>query len=468
MAFFAGLYQHKKSFRFGFLFGLGLASSGLSWIYVSIHHYGHLHQILSLIVTLFFIAYIATFYGLMAFTYRYLAVKKNIFMQTLLFASIWILTEWCRAKLFGGFPWLLVGHAAIDSPLSRLLPLVGIYGCSFIMCSIAASIYLGLIQKGLPKLILCPSIVLLLFLKTYPIPLDEAPKSSFSSSIIQANVNMLEKWDEAYFWNNYWYYLKNIKQLLGKNHLIILPEAAISAPSNYMRDELRRIDYMAKNKNSAVILGIPQAVSNEKDDYYNGSIALGKAYGNYFKRQLVPFGEYVPQVFLKLLQFLDVPIVNTISGPKTQAPIHVFKEQIASLICYELAYPELLRPQVAQSGIIITMSDDAWFGHSLALFQHLQMARTIAKMTHRSLIFANNNGLSSLINQQGIILTKAPLWHRQNINGNMGLFKDITPWVKLGDKPILGLCLALFILSCLKPRASKKTSGDMADLVINN
>ena len=53
------------------------------------------------------------------------------------------------------------------------------------------------------------------------------------------------------FSKNYLYYLQNIKQLLAKNHLIILPEAAISAPSNYMRDELRRIDYMAKNKEVA-------------------------------------------------------------------------------------------------------------------------------------------------------------------------------------------------------------------------
>ena len=467
MAFFACLYHQTKAFRFGFLFGLGLASTGLSWIYVSIHHYGHLHPLIAAIITLLFISYIGAFYGLMAYIQKHLAYNISIFIQPLIFASIWTLSEWFRAQFLGGFPWLLLGHAAIDSNLQRLLPVVGIYGCGFIICWIAVSIYLGLLQQGLHKISLCPPIILLLLLKAYPIATESAPKSHFSTSIIQANVAMLEKWDEAYFWKNYLYYLQNIKQLLAKNHLIILPEAAISAPSNYMRDELRRIDYMAKNKDSAVILGIPQAVSSENDDYYNGSIALGRADGNYYKQQLVPFGEYVPQVFLKLLMWLNVPIVNTIEGPITQPPIHVFKQKVSSLICYELAYPELLRRQVAQSRVIITMSDDSWFGHSLALYQHLQMARTLAKMSHRSLVFANNNGLSSLINQEGIILSKAPLWQKKNISADMPIFQDITSWVKWGDKPILGLCLILFIFSFSKQGRTKKAQEELTDIVIN-
>ena len=234
-----------------------------------------------------------------------------------------------------------------------------------------------------------------------------------------------------------------------------------------MRDELRRIDYMAKNKNSAVILGIPQSASNENDDYYNGSIALGRASGNYLKQQLVPFGEYVPHVFLKLMQWLNVPIVNTIPGPKNQTPIHVFQEQVASLICYELAYPEILRSQASQSRMIISMSDDAWFGHSLALYQHLQMAKTLAKMSHRSLVFANNNGLSSLINQEGKVLNQARLWQKQNISARLALYQDITAWVKWGDKPILSICLLFFILGVGKQLGFKKTPEEMSDLATN-
>ena len=467
IVFIAGLYQQKKAFQYGFLFGLGLASTGLSWIYISIHAYGHLHPLIAAMVTLLFMAYIGVFYGLMATIQKRLMHQHSVILQALLFASIWILSEWARAKIFGGFPWLLLGQSAIDSPLQRLLPFVGIYGCGFIICWIAASIYLGLLQNGLRKLSLCLPIMLLLLMKIYPQTTATPAQASFSTSIIQANVAMFEKWDEAFFWKNYFYYLQSIKELLLKKQLIILPEAAISAPSTYMRDELRRIDYMAKNKNSAVILGIPQTASNENDDYYNGSIALGRASGNYLKQQLVPFGEYVPHVFLKLMQWLNVPIVNTIPGPQNQTPIHVFQEQVASLICYELAYPEILRSQASESRMIISMSDDAWFGHSLALYQHLQMAKTLAKMSHRSLVFANNNGLSSLINQEGKVLNQARLWQKQNISARLALYQDITAWVKWGDKPILSICLLFFILGVSKQLGFKKTPEEMSDLATN-
>ena len=465
MAFVAGLQYHSNAFRFGFLFGLGLASTGLSWIYVSIHAYGHIHPLIAAMITALLLLYIALFYGLMAVCQQRLSHRHHLLMRSLLLASIWIGFEWARAKLFGGFPWLLLGHAAIDSPVQRLLPSIGIYGCGFIICWLASSIYLGLREHGARQLSLCLPIIVLLSLQSYPHPSPTPSPKHLTTSIIQANVAMLEKWDEAFFWKNYFYYLQSIKRLLTPHRLIILPEAAISAPNTYMRDELRRIDNMAKRQNSAVILGIPQSAT-ENDNYYNGSMALGQASGNYYKQQLVPFGEYVPHLFLKLMQWLQVPIVNTIPGPQHQAPIRIFKEQVASLICYELAYPDILRPQVLQSKLIITMSDDTWFGHSLALYQHLQMARTLAIMSHRSLVFANNNGLSSLISAEGKILSQAPLWQQHHITAGLALYQDISTWVKWGDKPILSICLLLLILGLGQSLTDKKTSEESADLAI--
>ncbi len=465
IAFFGGNHHYPHPFRFGFVFGLGLATTGLSWIYVSIHQYGHLHPIIAIFITLIFVCYIGTFYGLLSQFCRYLDQRKSLVYSPLCFASIWMIFEWARATLFGGFPWLLLGQAAIDSPFHRLLPVIGIYGTGLIMSWTAASIYLGLLQRGLKKLSLCLPIMLLLILKSLPAEINEKAYERLNTTLIQANVAMLEKWDEAYFWKNYLYYLQTIKNELHKNKLIILPEAAISAPSNYMHDELRRIDLMAKNKDSAIVLGIPQAVSSETDDYYNGSIALGSAFGHYYKQQLVPFGEYVPHLFSKLLNWLQVPIVNTISGNSHQIPIQIFKQPVASLICYELAYSEILRPQVEASRFIITMSDDAWFGHSLALHQHLQMARTLALMSHRFLIFANNNGLSSVINEQGQIVAKAPLWQKSNVNHTIHLLTQITPWVRWGDKPTFAFSLLILIMHFswrIRRRVEIKNSVNLA------
>lgn len=437
-------YQNsKKNFQSGYLFGIGLHLIGTSWIDISIHEYGHVHAILAAFMTMLFVLLMASFYGLMSVCYQFLKTHVSPALRPLFFASTWCLSEYLRAHFMGGFPWLMLGFSALKTPFEKVLPYCGVYGPSFVCTLALAYLGTGILEKGLHRLTGLLGVFLFMLPAVLPQPADKSQKNSaISVSIIQGNVAMQDKWDEQLFWQQFYQYLGMIEKSFAPQRLIILPEAAFAIPSSYLHDELLRLDLLAQKKHSALIFGIPQSTGKQYD-YYNSMMALGEAKGHYLKQQLVPFGEYIPNLLLPLIRFLEFPLVNTLSGPAHQKPIRVFNKKIASLICYELAYPEHLRHQLPQGEFIISVSDDGWFGHSLALYQHLQMARTLSYMSHREQIFANNNGLSSLINAEGQIIKQLPAWKTSQINVHINSHDTITAWMQWGDQPILILCLII-------------------------
>jgi apolipoprotein N-acyltransferase len=438
----------ESKFQPGFFLGIGINLMGTSWIYVSIHEYGHLHPLIATFFTLLFILFISTFYGMISFLYQSLKPYCHFSIKPLLFAACWCTGEWIKSHCFGGFPWLNLGFSALNSPFSPLLAWFGIYGPSFIICSSMAYLALGIQQHGLKRLWGILGLGLF-FLPQFILHIDETPKTApVHISIIQGNVKSQDKWDEQLFWQQFYEYVFSIKNNLKPQQLIILPEAAITVPSTYVQTELKQLDAFSKKHHSAILFGIPQA-ANQENEFYNSLMALGEAKGNYHKQQLVPFGESIPHLFVPLMQWLGLPVVNTISGDNQQAPITVFNQAIASLICYELAYPERLRHQLPQGQWIVSISDDGWFGHSLALHQHLQMAQVLSLMAQRDHVFVNNNGLSSLINAHGEIISQLPAWQKEQLVGQIHPHQSITPWMSWGDKPVILLCLCILSFAIL-------------------
>ncbi len=446
------LYLEKNpypDFKSGYIFGIGLNLVGTSWIYHSIHEYGHLHPFFSALLTFLFVLYTALFYGLFSFTYQQLKSGLTEGIRPLLFASCWCLSEYFRAHCFGGFPWLILGFSALSTPFAPILPWLGIYGPGFVISAAVGYLSIAIAHQGLKRLFGILGIMLFMLPTLLPLPVEQESDKSLSVSIIQGNVKTQDKWDEQFFWQELNRYMKAILHNLAPKQLIILPEAAITVPQSYVHDELHRLDAIAKKKQSAILIGIPKS-SDHENNYYNTMLGLGLAKGQYFKQQLVPFGEYIPQVFLPIIERLGFPIVNMIPGDSHQEPIEVMGQKIVSLICYELAYPEHLRHQLPQGKWIVSMSDDGWFGHSFAVYQHLQMAQVFSFMAYRDQVFVNNNGLSSIINAKGEIVAKLPAWKRQELQGQIMPHQQMTAWMKWGDRPILFCSLFICLVFILE------------------
>ncbi len=461
--FFASLREQnrRQAFFSGFLLGLTYFGLGVSWIYVSIHTYGHLHPLLSAFATLLFIVYLALFTGLVGLSYKILARSSSSLLSALLFSAVWCLGEYLRANVLTGFPWLMVAYSQMDSPLQYLLPIIGLYGLSFMCCFSASLLALAMHAKSTHRyaLILAFMAVFmgpsLLQYKTWA-KVDETP---LSVAVIQANLSMRNKWDESLFWQLLDFYRQNINQLLDKKDVIVLPESALPIPANYISDVLNRMDEAAKHSHTAILLGIPKA-SSENAFYYNSMLALGDASGDYIKQHLVPFGEYIPGLFSPLIHWLNVPISNLLKPAQTpQNLIQVHHQSIASLICYEVAYPELLRQQLPQAQWIVAISDDGWFGHSLAAYQQLQMSQALSLQTARYQVVSNNDGLSSMINTEGHVSATLPAFTSGLLEARVYPASGATPWVRYGDTPILGFFLLLIGFGLYRRKIIDKTAN---------
>ncbi len=437
----------KHAFQIGLLYGLSFFGLGVSWIYVSIHEYGHLHGMIAFAITLVFILYLSLYLGFFALAFRAMTRKANSLWRCTLFSALWCIFEFLRAKGLGGFPWLSLGFGQIDSPLRHLLPIVGVFGVGFITCFLSGLLALSFQKKErqthlylmlFVTLLLAP---LLLKSKTWTHP----GKEKISAAVVQANLSMRDKWDEALFWKLFEHYQTQIESLLGKKQLIVLPESAIPVPSHYISEPLEYIDKEAKTKQTAILLGIPIPTPKNPTLFYNGLLGLGEADGAYFKRHLVAFGEFIPSFLSFLHEWLFLP-PNLSQGPIKQPLMHVKGHAIASLICYELAFPELLRTQLPEAEWIVSVSDDGWFGRSLAVFQHVQMAQTLSKQTERDQILANNDGLSAMIQSTGDIINILPAFSAGVLDAHITPQQGNTPWAEYGDRPFIMGCLVLLLL----------------------
>lgn len=446
----------------GFGFGFGAGFVGVSWVYNSIYEYGHLSKPLSVFFTLIFLFYIGSFYFGFAYTTKRLSKHLPKILWPFILSACWCGFEWIRAHLFGGFPWLLVGFSVLNTSLENCLPILGIYGPSFVACLSLGFLVLAIEKHKYAPLyallgvsgLLVPKFMVMHTHETKPLP-------AFQAAIVQANVNMQEKWNEDLFWRQYGYYFGEIQQLLKKQRVVILPEAAISVPSAYIPRELKQLNRLAKYKDSAILIGIPESTSHDPNQYFNAIMSLGQAQGQYHKQQLVLFGEIIPKFWHPLFNFLGIPVISTVPGTAHQQPVTVFGQPIASLICYELAYPEILRRQLPQGQWIVSVSDDGWFGHSSALYQHQEMAQVLSFMSHRSQVFVNNNGLSSIIDANGHIVKQIPAWEAGHISSSIESHTITMPWMIWGDKPILGFC-CLIILGCASFNIIRKISWRLA------
>ena len=446
----------RQTLMIGLSFGLGFFGLGVSWVCVSIHTYGHLHLLLACGITLLFVGYLALFTGLFALSYHALACPQSTVYNAILFAALWCASEYLRANFLSGFPWLLLGFGQMDTPLKLLLPVIGVYGVGFFACFAAACLALETrsTRAHITKL---TSVVALLL---SPLALQSIPWGSTSThpipiSVIQANLSMRDKWDDALFWQLLNTYQSHIEHSIAQGNLIVLPESAIPLPPSYIADYLEHLHEKAKTRDSAILMGVPLPTNPQETNYFNAMITLGAADGTYLKQHLVPFGEYIPKPFQTLMDWLSLPNANMQPGRPHQSLIRVQTYPVATLICYELAYPQLLRAQLPEAAWIVSISDDGWFGHSFAMYQQLQMAQVLSMQTARFQVVANNDGLSSVINTKGEITASLPAFRAGVLQAEIQPTTGQTPWVILGDSPALFLCALIILRAFVRSRLVK-------------
>jgi apolipoprotein N-acyltransferase len=441
--------SRQQAFLRGWLFGLGLFTTGIYWVYISIHTYGHASIPLSLFITLGLINIVALFPAATGYLVNRWFPENTWYKMLLAFPAFWVFLEWCRSWLFTGFPWLSIGYSQIDSPLSGYAPLLSIYGIT-----LAVMVSAGLLVEIVRNIrhnkntaaycnVLLFGVIWLVGGGFSMVTWTQPYKKPVRVSLIQGNIPQEVKWSPD-----------NLKPTLDRyqsltmphwdSDIIIWPEGAIPVPLQYATTYIDKINDIAKSHNTTFITGIPVKAPKESG-YYNAVITVGNGDGVYVKNRLVPFGEYTPfaSILHKLLTSLDIPMSDFIPGKSITGPINAGGVKISTFICYEIAFPEQVNTKRRDINLLLTVSNDAWFGHSIAQAQHLQMAKMRALELGRPLLFVSNDGITAIITADGKLQESIPPFTSGVLTGYVQPRAGLTPWQQTQLDPLLAIMIVM-------------------------
>ncbi len=449
----------KQAFFRGLFFGIGFFTTGTSWIYISIHRFGNASVGFSILITTLFVVVLALYPATQGYLFaRLFKNKSNVIRCLCLFPALWVIWEWLRATLFTGFPWLFLGYSQISTLFHGYAPLFGVYGLSLIVAYLCGVlVLLATRESNQTKLIILFSAVVIGF-AGYILSKESWTKPTgkpITVSLVQGNIPQTVKWQKQQLQKTLQIY-KNLTNQHWQSHIIIWPEAAVPAFIQQVPDFIDNMDQMAKHHHTNLIFGAP-IYNPSTRKAYNGMLMIGENKGIYLKRHLVPFGEYLPlkSIFGFFSKYVDIPMTGFSSGPKQQPPMQAGTLSIAPYICYEIAYPEEVLDTVKGKQLMVTISDDSWFGKSIALAQHMQIAQLRALEMGRYLLLSSNTGITAFINPEGQVIKIAPLDKRVVITAKVTGMQGNTPLMEWDYWPVLGMILMLLAIGYLSKKKNK-------------
>jgi apolipoprotein N-acyltransferase len=179
-------------------------------------------------------------------------------------------------------------------------------------------------------------------------------------------------------------------------------------------------------------------------------MALTAGVSFYDKHHLVPFAEYfpVPAFVRSWLRLMSLPYSDFTAGAADQPPLQAGGFPVAVSVCYEDAYPASLRGAAGRAALLVNVTNDAWFGHSPARYQHLQISRMLAMVSGRYLVRAGNDGVSAIIGPRGDIKAAADEFRPAVLNGTVIPRRGLSPYIRHGDWPVLGAGILALALAC--------------------
>jgi len=445
-----------------YLFAVGMYATGISWIFVSINRYGGASELLAGFLVLLFVLAYSLHGALQGYVYAWWLRSSKVWIDMLGFSGLWVLQEWTRTWLLTGFPWLLLGYSQLESPLAGWATLGGVLGLSLLtvvmgmlLWWLIRQILFGIRRRHLNiSVIVRGSGVIALLLVMFFIgnllkvnPFVKEGSEQISVSIVQGNIAQEVKWRREMVRPILDLYRDATRSELGRE-LVVWPEAAITLFREQAEAELSTLSRQAKRRGTTIVTGVPDRQVD--GGFLNTAVALGNGEGQYIKRRLVPFGEYVPleNLLRGLIKFFDLPMSRNLSGPEEQPALQVGDYRASLSICYEVVYSELVRSTTPDPDFYITISNDTWFGESIGPWQHLQMARMRALENGRYLVRATNNGLSVLVNYRGEVTQALPQFETGVLRGNINIVSGETPFHRLGQWPVL-LLASLLIAAAL-------------------
>jgi len=428
-----------------FVFGSGFFITGIYWIYICLQQFGGMPPFIALVSTLSLCLFLALFFLPFSLLSQY---KNNIFFIPAFFTLI----ELLRSVIFTGFPWLSLGYTQVpNSPLIGYLPILGIHGISFLVVLTAVLIF-QLFKKNSKKLYL---LIFLIFIWGFGQYLNGIEWSmpigkTLSTSLIQGNISQDKKWNRNMINESLSHYQKLI--LESNTSLIILPETSIPIEVNKIpKSFIKKIKNHVAHNDGHIIFG---AIEENMGRYYNSAFLIGGDYmASYRKNHLVPFGEFIPlKKYLGYVykNWLNIPFNDLSKGKEKSVPLFKIKGlDLAINICYEDVFGNeiaSLDKYTSEPHILVNISNDAWYGKSIAAEQHLQISQARAIENKKMMIRSTNTGVTAFIGRDGKVLKKLPQFTSGELRYDVQGYTGATPYMLLNNLIIYFFCILILLL----------------------
>jgi apolipoprotein N-acyltransferase len=455
------------------------------WIYQTMYLYGGLAKPIAAGILVLFCLYLGLYHAL--FGTLITAFHKRFGRQSalLLVPFAWVAVELARARITG-LPWDLLGTAQVDNPLlTRLAPITGVYGLSFIIAAVNA---LWLIRVRIrehrftrPALTIVGVVIVVVYV--VGLRLIATPKPSpttATATLVQENLEVgaaaatgpqattQQLVDSFSYLSRYPSprFLLGIPELPGTDAVYLIRQHASvesggseapvptssdvivwpESPSGFRTNDpgfIRQMHELADSTHALLIVGSLGIVSNpdaaaERPYFLYDSAAFfvpdEHSAPRYDKVHLVPWGEYIPfKRFFFFAQKLTAGAGDMDPGAERRV-FHINDHVYGAFVCYESIFGDEIRQFVRDGAeVLVNISDDGWYGDTSAGWQHLNMVRMRAIENHRWILRSTNTGVTAAINPYGRVTAAAPRHQRTSIRVHFAYEHDLTFYARHGD-----------------------------------
>jgi apolipoprotein N-acyltransferase len=446
--------------RYGFWFGFGLFLSGTYWIYISVVVFGQAPAWIALMLMIGLVLLMSIYLWLTIWMICRFAAGEP-WLLLLVAPSAWVLIEWARGWLLTGFPWMALGYSQIDTPLAGWAPVVGVYGVSWLLVFSSAALLVAVLADSWRRWLAAGLFVVpwisggLLATTAWTQPVG----SPITVTLIQGGISQDRKWLPEEFQPTLEHYRSRTRSA-RQSDVVVWPEVAIPSVDDRVENYIVALESDARWSGQTIFFGILERAEDRDGEatIHNSVFALdGERRQVYRKRHLVPFGEYfpVPDSVRSWMRMLNLPHSDLTPGDAVQPLISTRNGiEYAVAICYEDAYGAEQLYALPDADLLINVSNDAWFGDSIAPHQHLQIARMRSLEVGRAAIRATNTGISAFIGADGKLLDSGDQFRAVELTRSLQGMQGLTPYVARGNQPVVLLCSLILAVFWLRTRAS--------------
>jgi apolipoprotein N-acyltransferase len=448
----------RRAFAAGAAFGVGLFAFGTYWLYTCLHVFGLVPVWLTVVLQTVLVVAMSLYFAALCYMANRFWLKPGATRDWLVLPALWVLLEWLRGWLLSGFPWLSTGYAMIDSPLSGWAPIFGVYGLTWAAATISVAINI-VFTRAMPFSRRCLGVAAAATLFIAPALLarhhwTHAAGAPVAIAAVQGAVPQDQKWQAKNRDLTLQRYLRLSREAWG-SRVIIWPEAALPVLAPQIQDYLQKLHDEGRAHDADFAIGLVDYQPDTKQ-YFNGILVLSDAgHSWYYKRHLVPFGEYfpVPAFVRSWLRLMSLPYNDFTAGTSHQAGLAAAGQKLGLTICYEDAFGSQQLEVLRQATLLINVTNDAWFGDSTARHQHLQIARMRALEAGRFLIRAANDGITAAIDAQGTVVASLPQFQEAVLRTEVQPMTGLTPYARLGNYPVVIGALSLLAIAAWRRRS---------------